>query len=63
MSYKLQIKSPAGLVEFNCHTYAVDEAGLAFRNLLDEGEPTQYVFIPLHAFEGLVATKIELEKI
>jgi hypothetical protein len=62
MPYALQIKSPAGLAEFNCHTYAIDEAGLAFRHVLAEGEPTQYIFIPLHAFEAVVATAIELEK-
>jgi hypothetical protein len=62
MPYKLQIKSPAGMSEFNCHTYETDASGLAFRHVLAEGEPTQYIFIPLHAFEAVIATEIELEK-
>ena len=62
MAYKLTIASPKGTVEMNCHTYETDASGLSFRHVLAEGEPTQYVFIPLHAFESVVATAIELEK-
>jgi hypothetical protein len=62
MAYSLTIKSPAGIAEFTCHTFEIDAAGLSFHYVLDKGEPEQHIFIPLHAFEAVIATEIELEK-